>query len=239
MAPGRPAERFFLVRTPTLQRAIHDMIKWSSNTATNYLIDILAGTTGDTELSPSEMEAWINARNSLNLYFQSLGIHEFKEINVSQKLMDDDRYGREEVFVRWGGNNHNRLTTHAAASLLARIMNGRIVSRERSNMMAEPLHRPLDPAFVTLPLAQVRSFLGEHLPADASVWSKAGSTGWTGDPLASYRRHDAIHVALASGLRYTLVVFTEGHDDSPNDAILPSIGLHAYELLTETFYVPC
>lgn len=221
--------------TPTLQRAMHDMIKWSSNTATNYLIDILTGTTGDVELPAPEMEAWVAARNSLNAWVQSLGVAEFDGVNVTQKLMDDDRYGREEAFVRWGGNNHNRLTTHAAAAMLSRIMNGHVVSQERSEQMAELLRRPLDPAFVTLPGAQVRGYLGERLPVDATLWSKAGWTGWTGDPLASYRRHDAIHVALASGLRYTLVVFTEGKDASASETLLPSIGEYVCTLLEARF----
>ena len=33
-----------------LDRALADMITWSSNTATNYVIDVLTGTTGDTLL---------------------------------------------------------------------------------------------------------------------------------------------------------------------------------------------
>ncbi|CAE6931598.1 hypothetical protein R69927_07184 [Paraburkholderia domus] len=224
-----------VVKTPALERAMHDMIKWSSNTATNYVIDILTDTTGDTELESSEMEAWVKARNGINVYLQSLGLLEFEDINICQKLMDDDRYGREKIFVRWGGNNHNRLTTHATASMMARIMEGDMVSPECSQQMANFLCRPRDSAFMQVSGAQVLGYLGEKLPADVRIWSKAGWTGWTRDPLASYRRHDAIHVSLPQGPRFTLAVFTEGQKASQDDTMLPLIGKQACELLAEAF----
>ena len=56
-------------------------------------------------------------RQWVNRYVRSLGWPEADAINLCQKLMDDDRYGREKVFVTAGGNNHNRLTTNAAARL--------------------------------------------------------------------------------------------------------------------------
>ena len=220
-----------VVETPELDRAMHDMIRWSSNTATNYIIDILTGTTGDTDLTPEKMKPWIVARNSINEYFKSLNVPEFSNINASQKLMDDDRYGLERTFVQLGGNNHNRLTTEAAASLLARIMDGGMISPERSQIMANYLHRSRDAAFVQAPGSQVPGYLGEHLPANVQTWSKAGWTTWTRDTLASYRRHDAIHVVLPHGPCFTLVVFTEGQEISANMAVLPFIGKHVCELL--------
>jgi beta-lactamase class A len=228
LAEGRIAE------TAELDRATRDMITWSSNTATNYIIDILTGTTGDTDLPADEMRRWVAARNKVNAYFESLGLPEFEGINVSQKLMDDDRYGREKAFVRLGGNNHNRLTTHAAASMLARIIEGAMVSPERSRIMADYLRRRRDEAFIQTPGAQVLGYLGADLPAGAQIWSKAGWTGWTRDPLASHRRHDAIHAVLPDGQRFTLVVFTQGREISADLSVLPSIGKNAAELLAST-----
>jgi len=188
------------------------------------VIDVLTGTTGDTELEPDEMARWVEARNSVNRYFQALGMPEFAGVNIAQKLMDDDRYGREKAFVQLDGNNHNRLTTEAAASLLARIMEGEMISPARSRIMADYLYRPRDAAFIETPGAQVLDFLGADLPLSALLWSKAGWTTWTRDPLASYRRHDAIHVALSEGARFTLVVFTQGQEISADLAVLPFIG---------------
>jgi len=217
--------------TPELERAMHDMIKWSSNNATNYIIDNLTGTTGDTELGEEEMQRWMAARDGINAYFKQFAFPEFSGINVCQKLMDDDRYGREKIFVEVGGNNHNRLTTDASASMFARIMDGAMISRERSRIMADFLHRPRDAGFVQRPLSQVLNYMGADLPEGAKLWSKAGWTGWTGDPNASYRRHDAVHVELADGKRFTCVVFTEGQQISANLTMLPAIGKHTAELV--------
>jgi beta-lactamase class A len=224
-------EKGRIVETPELWRAMHDMIKWSSNTATNYIIDILTGTTGDTDLAPEAFASWAAARGTINAYFQSLGLPEFEGINVCQKLMDDDRYGREKMFVQLGGNNHNRLTTNAAASMMARIMDGAMISPERSRIMTDFLYRPHDAAFVETPTAQVLNYMGDGVPSDAELWSKAGSTAWTGDPLASYRRHDAIHVALPGGRRFTFVVFTEGKEISADMTLMPFVGKRAAELV--------
>lgn len=220
-----------LTETPELARATHDMIKWSSNMATNYIIDHLSGTTGDLELGREEMERWVDARENVNRYFRSLGLTELANINVSQKLMDDQRYGRENVYVRRGGNNHNRLTSDAAAAILARIMSGEMISRERSRTMRDILQRPNTKEFRDTPHAQLLAFLGEGMPDGARLWSKAGWTGWTGDELASYRRHDALHAVLPSGQAFTLAVFTQGKRASDSLTMLPEIGAKTAALI--------
>jgi beta-lactamase class A len=220
-----------IAQTPELDRAMHDMIAWSSNTATNYIIDLVTGTTGDTELPAAEMERWVAARERINADFAAMGVAEFRGINVSQKLMDDDRYGREKIFVQRGGNNHNRLTTDAAAWLLSRILLGQVISPSRARIMADILHRARTEDFIRTPGAQVLNYLGQDMPAGAEIWSKAGWTGWTRDPLASYRRHDAIHVKLPSGQRFTLAVFTQGEQVSTDFTMLPFIGPRAAALV--------
>ena len=220
-----------LTETPELARATHDMIKWSSNMATNYIIDHLSGTTGDLELGREEMERWVDARENVNRYFRSLGLKELADINVSQKLMDDQRYGRENVYVRRGGNNHNRLTSDAAAAILARIMSGEMISRERSRTMRDILQRPNTKEFRDTPHAQLLAFLGEGMPGGARLWSKAGWTGWTGDELASYRRHDALHAVLPGGQAFTLAVFTQSKWASDSLTMLPEIGAKAAALI--------
>ena len=49
---------------------------------------------------------------------------------------------------------------------------------------------------------QITGFLGEGLPNDAQLWSKAG---WT-----SRVRHDAAYIEIPNLQPYLLVVFTEG-----------------------------
>lgn len=219
-----------------LSRAMRDMIRWSSNTATNYVIDLLSGTTGDTLLDEAAMLEWVIARSRINLYYQALQPELCATINLSQKLMDDDRYGREKMFVQWQGqNNHNRLTSNAAAWLLAQVMCADLMPPASAEAIAGLLHRPLDdPEFIAMPTAQVAGYLGGNLPPGATLWSKAGRTLWTGDPLASYRRHDLAHVKSASGARFTLAVFTQGQAIVLDETFLPGIGRLACELVGAT-----
>jgi len=216
-----------------LSRAMQDMIRWSSNTATNYVIDLLSGTTGDTLLDDAAMREWVVARSNINLYYQRLEPELCADINLSQKLMDDDRYGREKMFVRWQGqNNHNRLTSNAAAWLMAQVMCGDLMPAESAESIAKMLHRPIDDAeFVAVPTSQIVGYLGGNLTAGATLWSKAGRTLWTGDALASYRRHDLAHVKLDGGARFTLAVFTQGQAVALDDRFLPGIGRMACELI--------
>ena len=215
-----------------LDRAMRDMIRWSSNTATNYVIDLLSGTTGDTLLGDAEMRDWVEARNRINRFYAEFRPALCADVNLAQKLMDDDRYGREKMFVQWGGaNNHNRLCSDAAAWLLADVMCGRVLPPGGVERIAGFLHRPLTDDFVSVQAAQVNGYLGGRLPRDAQLWSKAGRTLWTGDPLASYRRHDAAHVKLASGQRFTLAVFTQGQAIAVDDEFLPRVGKLACELV--------
>jgi len=216
-----------------LDRAMHDMIRWSSNAGTNYIIDLVTGTTGDTLLDDAAMRAWVEKRQWVNRYLQSFGWPEFGPINVCQKLMDDDRYGREKLFSRLGGNNHNRLTADAAARMFHAIFTDRVVSPARSRHMAELLARPLDPSFADLPSAQVKGYFGAGLPQGAKLWSKAGWTGWTGDADASYRRHDAAYVELPGGASLVLAAFTQGEQISADTSFLPGLAATACALMAE------
>ena len=118
------------------------MIRWSSNTGTNYVIDLLSETTGDTLLGDAEMRAWVEARNRINRFYAELRPALCADANLAQKLMDDDRYGREKMFVQWGGvNNHNRLSSDAAAWLLADVMCGGVLPPSSSERIAGFLHR--------------------------------------------------------------------------------------------------
>jgi len=218
-----------------LDRAMRDMIRWSSNTATNYVIDLLSETTGDTLLGDAEMREWVAARNRINRFYAELRPDLCADANLAQKLMDDDRYGREKMFVQWGGaNNHNRLSSDAAAWLLAAVMSGGLLPPAGSERIAGFLRRPLTDDFISIQTAQVNGYLGGALPAGAQLWSKAGRTAWTGDSLASYRRHDAVHVKLPAGQRFTLAVFTQGQAIAVDDAFLPRVGKLACELVAAT-----
>ena len=199
-----------------LDRAMRDMIVDYSNDAASLVVDILGGTTSGPELPNGPFETWKFQRNIINRYFQSLGWQELESINVNQKTWGDGPYGRERAFLGEMMENRNMLTTEATARLLHSIIGGVAVSSVRSQAMMSLMQRNLNPADLGQDEEnQITGFLGEALPQDAQLWSKAG---WT-----SQVRHDAAYIEIPSLRPYLLVVFTEGKAHSQNRAILPFI----------------
>ena len=204
-----------IAESAELNRAIVDMMIESSNDATSLVVDLLTGTTSGPELSPSPFETWKHQRNIVNRYYQSLGWQELAGINLNQKTWGDGPYGRERAFLGELMDNRNMLTTDAVARLLHSIIGGVAVSSKRSQQMMDLLKRSLTNLPLELEENQVTGFLGEGLPTNAQLWSKAG---WT-----SQVRHDAAYIEIPNQSPYLLVVFTEGKANSKNRQILPFI----------------
>ena len=214
-----------LAESPELNRAIRDAIVASSNDATSLLVDMLTGTTSGPELPPQPFITWKQQRNLVNRYFKSLGWDELESINVNQKTWCDGAYGRERAFLGELMENRNMLTTDAVARLLHSIIGGVAVSSDRSQQMMQLLKRNLNPAELVEHDGenQVTGFLGEALPNNVRLWSKAG---WT-----SQVRHDAAYIEIPDLQPYLLVVFTEGKQNAQNKAILPFISRSIVEAI--------
>ncbi len=187
--------------TPEVERGLRDMIVDSSNEATQYILDVLTGTSSGSELPPKEFEKWAYKRNAVNRYFASLG---YQNINVNQKTFCEDAYGIEQQFRGYKGENRNMLTTNATARLLAEIVLGRAATPERTQIMLNLLKRDFS-GKTSDNDDQAHGFTGIALikrnMTDAKLWSKAG---WT-----SKTRHDAAYIETPDGLKFVLVVFTE------------------------------
>jgi Beta-lactamase enzyme family len=189
-------------------------------------------TTGDTLLAGDDYATWAADRQAGNLWFRARGWAEMAAINLCQKNMDDDRYGRERQFLGAERDNHNRLTTAAVARLLNEIFSGTelpatVRARARSLMA-----RRHDAAWVAAtPHAQVNGYFGADLPPEAALYSKAGWTGWTGDAQASFRRHDSAWIEMPGLAPFSLVVFTQGRAISESTAFFPAAAQAALQLV--------
>jgi beta-lactamase class A len=202
--------------SPELERAMGAMIMDSSNDATSLVVDILTGTTSGPALASAPFETWKHQRNIVNRYFHALGWEELQAINVNQKTWGDGYYGRERAFVGELYENRNLLTTNAVARLLHSIIGGVAVSSPRSQQMMQWLKRDLtQPTPAPGEENQVSGFLGEGLPQNAQLWSKAG---WT-----SQVRHDCAYVEIPNKSPYLLVVFTENPALASNPRLFPFI----------------
>ena len=198
--------------TEELRRAMKDMIVDSSNDATHYVLDLITSTTGGPELPPDEMKTWEHKRNAVNRWFAGLG---YKGLNVDQKPWCEGPYGRERIFVGKNFENRNALTTDATSDLLAKIVRGSIVSKQRCDEMMELLKR--DP--FKKGDDQATEFIGKAVPTETKLWSKAG---WT-----STARHDAAYLELPTGEKLVFVIFTTGH--SRNKEIIPALARRIFK----------
>ncbi|MDB5661317.1 MAG: hypothetical protein JWS10_3932 [Cypionkella sp.] len=200
-----------IARHGEMDRALRDMIRWSSNGATNYAIDLITGTTGDTLLHGAEYLDWVNKRERLNRFFWALGWDEWQGCTIAQKLMDDTRYGREAQFAGVNGAHLNRLTPLAAARVMWELFDGTLPLSPPSKARAQAiLRRDKASEDATNPAYQLSEYLGGDLPDGVQIWSKSGHNLWTGDANTSWYKHDMIRLQAESRKPLIIVLTTQG-----------------------------
>lgn len=191
--------------TPDVDRALKNMIVDSDNDATAYIVDVLADTTSGVSLEGRALRRYVDKRREINQRFERLGYAD--NVSAMMKTWSFAPYGRDLQVLGENRVNRNKLTANATASMLLWIARRRAPSSEA---MLDLLHRPLSPQRDGE--NQVKEFIGEALPTDAKLWSKAG---WTSEV-----RHDAAYIELASGRKLILVVFTRGSEGIEGDKTL-------------------
>jgi hypothetical protein len=218
-----------------MDRALRDMIIWSSNTATNYVIDLVTGTTGDTLLYGADYMDWCAKRDRLNQYFEKLSWPEWEGANIVQKLMDDTRYGREAQFVGDAGENLNSLTPRAAARLMWEMFDGTLpLSRPSRGRAQALLSRNASGEDAGKAEYQLSEYLGGDLPEGSQIWSKAGHNLWTGDARTSFFKHDMIRVITPGCRPLTIVLMTQSKAIAEGQAALfPALGRLICEMTEE------
>jgi hypothetical protein len=182
-------------KVPDVDRALREMMVVSDNDATAYLVDILANTVPGPSLQGRALAKYIDRRRAINRRFQKLGYAD--NVSAMMKPWSFGPYGVDLQVLGENRVNRNRLSANATASLLLWIVSRRAPSA--SEQMAL-LARPLSP--LREEENQVKEFIGEALPSDARLWSKAG---WTSEV-----RHDAAYVEMPNGKKFILVIFTRG-----------------------------
>jgi beta-lactamase class A len=121
------------------------------------------------------------------------------------------------MFVGEIYDNRNMLTTNALGRLFHSIIGGVAVSSSASQKMMDLLKRDVSKKNLDdhQEENQINGFLGQSLPNNANLWSKAG---WT-----SKVRHDSAYIEIPDHKPYLLIVFTEGQENSKNRHIIPFI----------------
>ena len=84
------------------------------------------------------------------------------------------------------------------------------------------------------PNYQLSEYLGGGLPRDVQIWSKAGHNEWTGDPKASWFKHDMIRIAGPGRRPLTVVLMTQGKGlASGHPQVFAALGRLIWEMTEE------
>jgi beta-lactamase class A len=209
-------QKGLLLETAELRRAVNDMIALSSNDATGLVVDFLTGTSSGPDLQGESWVSWQRQRQLVNEWLSNFGWAEFERVNCCQKTWGDGPYGREHRFYGENNCNRNALTTAAVSRLFEAVMTDGLLSPPACHRLRSALARSLDQGERSAdPENQVDGFLGEGLPENSSLWSKAG---WM-----SQARHDAAWWSEPEGATQLLVVFSVGVERANDNHLLPGI----------------
>jgi beta-lactamase class A len=178
-----------------VDRALKEMMVVSDNDATAYLVDLLANTVPGPPLEGRALRRYIERRREINRRFQRIGYA--NNVSAMMKPWSFGPYGVDRQVLGENRVNRNMLTANATASLLLWIVRLRAPG---AHEMMKLLERPLAPQREEE--NQVKEFIGEALPTEARLWSKAG---WTSEV-----RHDAAYIEMPTGRKFILVIFTRG-----------------------------
>lgn len=191
---------------PDVDRALREMIVVSDNDATAYIVDILANTVPGPSLEGRALTKYVERRREINRRFERLGYE--GNVSAMMKPWSFAPYGVDRQVLGPNREHRNMLTTNATAALMLWIVRGRAPGAEAQMAL---MHRPLAPPREEE--NQVKEFIGEALPSEARLWSKAG---WTSEV-----RHDAACFELPDGRKYILVIYTRGL--SADATLIPAI----------------
>ncbi len=182
-------------KVPDAERALKEMIVVSDNDATAYLVDILSDTAAGPSLEGRALRRFVDRRREINRRFQRLGYAD--NVSAMMKPWSFGPYGRELQLLGTNRENRNKLTANACSARMLWIVRRHAPDAQA---MMTLMHRPLAPPREDE--NQLKEFIGEALPTDAKLWSKAG---WTSEV-----RHDVAYIELPNGKKLILTIFTRG-----------------------------
>jgi len=213
-------EKKRVILNKEIENAVFNMLQYSSNDATSFLVDLLTGTSSGLSIEGAAWDQWKYQREIINDWLLSLEWDEVKEFNCCQKTWEDRPYGREKDFYDQNNRNRNSMSTHGTAKILEEIILHKIY-KENNLKLKDFLLRNLEKDQMRGDDNQVKGFLGEGLPENTLFWSKAG--------LMSKARHDAAWWLNNNSSQTLLVVFGNGEIIANDTSFLPELSQAIYK----------
>ena len=212
-----------IIRDTQVDEAIQEMLQYSSNDATSFIVDLLTGTTSGPSLEKEIFNRWKYQRTIINDWLKTLNWEELQDFNCCQKTWEDRPYGREKDFYGISNNNRNAMTTDGTARIMEEIMQN-ISFNEKNINLKNCLFREIKEQSPYDDINnQINGFLGGGLPKKIPFWSKAG--------LMSEARHDAAWWINKNQSKTLLVVFTEGKEFADDNYFLPKFSKAIYKFI--------
>jgi len=217
---------------PQMDALLTQMIRDSSNQATQEVFARLTGTVTGPKLPPAKYRDFRERRLAVERWVRTLGVSDLHCVNPTY---DSDRFifGRDKQFLsdrsladalpQRAGEfpNRNAMTAVGTAELLALLATDRALSPESSATVRQRMRHDL----ARHPHLVHRLAGGAARLPDLEVYSKSGTWG----PIYA----DAGIVHHASGRQLVLVVFTEGEPPYRGDFIADLTERVAQELLLQ------
>ncbi|PSB04866.1 hypothetical protein C7B64_01895 [Merismopedia glauca CCAP 1448/3] len=218
-------EAGILVEDATSTKQIYNMIKYSDNDDSAFILDKISDAKSQPTLSREKFKVWLQKRLQVNNFFTKAG---YTNLNINQKAYPVYAQNLSsprgtELQIRQVPNlpQKNLITTNHVARLIYEIcFTKQAVSPTASEKMCNLLTRDLKPEAwkkQTQGFHPIYGLLGQAFPnSDITFASKAGGT--------STARHDAAFISTKDGqVAYTLAVFGNDSAYSGNGSILPQI----------------
>lgn len=213
---GLQAEGRFSMDTEDA-RAAAAMIRLSSNEASAYLMGRISGAPDGPTLDEAALADWLSRRRVVQDWFQAKADPACASLQLLHATYQDSPYGC--AFQARKPGNGNLIAARAGAALMHDITRGALPgSRAMMALLERSFQRV--PGYGDPEGDQVRGFLAQGLPAEVSVWSKAGHTSTT--------RHDLLFAECPQGPAFVLSVMTAGTWTAAHDTFLPAFARHFY-----------
>jgi hypothetical protein len=218
-------EQGILPNKAVFEPYLHQMIGQSDNEASSVILDQITATQSwsKSKLNNSDFQRWLDRRNQVNYFFAGAG---YNNININQKVFPIPYLNIQEpkgTDLQMRGDPkapiRNKVTAQHAARLMYEIVNNQAVSPLASQAMVNWLTRDLNPTVwknITEYFNPIRGFLGESLPSNTKLVSKAG---WT-----SGSRNEVAFIATKDGKTgYILAIFADDRTYASNGKIFPAM----------------
>ncbi|GAM62087.1 hypothetical protein JCM19232_5051 [Vibrio ishigakensis] len=203
-------------------RAVKNMVAFSSNDATGYMVNRLCDTSSGANLSEAMLSSWIEKRKHIQRWLEQTHLSiPSEQYALYHSTVDESPYGRDKQAREVLGGN--LVSAYACSQMMAKIFDQNCYQAEMREQMKQLLSKHANENRQAADgLDQVNDFICGSLPVGAKCWSKAG---WT-----SSVKHETAFISLDVG-DFIISFFSQGEELAQKPQIMPDLTRRALRYL--------